>query len=425
MNDTDLIYLNVTRGFKILGANAFDPAGTSVNDAGDINGDGVNDLIVGAPGASPSGRSYAGTAYVVYGKADGVADVDLSNLTPAQGFKILGANAFDRVSTLVSGVEDINGDGFDDFIIGDLADAKGGEDTGNAYVIYGKAGGVADVDLLYLTHAQGFKILGRKTDDNTGSSVSSAEEIDWEGIMLGAPQADAGGVTYDIYGKPNSVVEYGLFTWPPVQGFKIPESVSGDDAGPDTLIGAPTSYPSGRTTYVIYGKAGGFDSLGPVVPAQGFKILGSVSSDEADPDIILGAPEADSSGRDNVGAAYDIYGKPNIVAEDYLFNLESVIGDEAGPDTLIGESDIIQGGAGDDILDEPYADPSGRTTYVIYGKYADVDPVALTLDQSFKILRSVSDNEADWSINREWYDEVIIGASSELICKPDEATNHS
>jgi hypothetical protein len=81
------------RGFVINGKVAGDQSGHSVSSAGDVNGDGLDDLIVGAPFADLSGKSNAGKSYVVFGKADGSA-INLSAIAAANnstgGFVING-----------------------------------------------------------------------------------------------------------------------------------------------------------------------------------------------------------------------------------------------------------------------------------------------------------------------------------------------
>ena len=74
---------------------ADDRSGCSVASAGDVNGDGFADLIVGASGADPHGN-YSGASYVVFGKASGfAANLDLSSLNGSNGFKLSGVAADD------------------------------------------------------------------------------------------------------------------------------------------------------------------------------------------------------------------------------------------------------------------------------------------------------------------------------------------
>lgn len=94
-------------------------AGFDVRAAGDINGDGFADLVVGAYGTDFNGTD-SGSAFVVFGKAGGFSSsLNLSNLNGTTGFKVNGA-AGDTAGTAVSGAGDINGDGFDDLMVGAL-----------------------------------------------------------------------------------------------------------------------------------------------------------------------------------------------------------------------------------------------------------------------------------------------------------------
>ena len=102
----------------INGIDAADYSGRSVSNSGDVNGDGLDDLIVGAYGADPNGNSQAGESYVVFGKADGTA-VDLSDVTAGDGgFVIHGIGERENVGDAISNAGDVNGDGLDDLIFG-------------------------------------------------------------------------------------------------------------------------------------------------------------------------------------------------------------------------------------------------------------------------------------------------------------------
>src|SRR6185312_3533644 len=78
-----------SQGFKIQGDADHDYAGLAVSAAGDVNGDGIADIIVAAP-FNDGGGNAAGAAYVIYGKAGGFGTIDLGALTASQGFRIQG-----------------------------------------------------------------------------------------------------------------------------------------------------------------------------------------------------------------------------------------------------------------------------------------------------------------------------------------------
>lgn len=173
--------MTAAQGFRIFGADPFDAAGWSVSSAGDINGDGFAELIVGVPGANgPTNiRGVAGEAIVVFGKASGFANIDAATMTAADGFRIFGADTQDYAGRSVSSAGDINGDGFDDLIFGaDRGDGptntRGG--AGEAIVIFGRTGAFTNIDVSTMTAADGFRIFGADTSDYAGRSVSSAGE---------------------------------------------------------------------------------------------------------------------------------------------------------------------------------------------------------------------------------------------------------
>ena len=110
--------LNGTTGFRLDGEAANDQSGRSVSSAGDINGDGYDDLIIGAFAADPNG-SNSGSSYVVFGTGSAfAATVNLSTLDGTNGFRLDGLAAADLSGYSVSSAGDINGDGYDDLIIG-------------------------------------------------------------------------------------------------------------------------------------------------------------------------------------------------------------------------------------------------------------------------------------------------------------------
>ncbi len=123
-----------TGGFVVHGQDAGDLSGFSVSSAGDVNGDGFADLIVGAYHGDAAGNAQqdAGDSYVVFGKANGFdAEVDLADIaTGTGGFVIHGEDAFDYSGFSVARAGDVNGDGFDDLIIGAPNADAGGEHEG-------------------------------------------------------------------------------------------------------------------------------------------------------------------------------------------------------------------------------------------------------------------------------------------------------
>ena len=217
--NVDLNHLAATQGFAILGINPRDGVGTQVSGIGDINGDGFDDVIVGAPGVD-SGGNDEGQAYVIFGKADGFATVNLLSLDASTGFIIGIEGSLHAAGRSVSGAGDVNGDGFDDFIVG----APFGN-TGDAYVIFGKAGGFGTVDLADLG-AGGFAIQGAGNGDNLGFSVSGAGDVNHDGFddLIVSSYQNPGGA-YVIFGKASGFDTIHVANLPSTSGFFIQGSV--------------------------------------------------------------------------------------------------------------------------------------------------------------------------------------------------------
>ena len=258
----NLATLDGSNGFVVNGVGADDGSGVSVSNAGDINGDGLDDLIIGADGANPSGQNSAGQSYVVFGKASGFsASIDASTLDGSNGFVINGINVYDGSGSLiVSSAGDVNGDGFDDLIVGAPSATPDFQTrAGQSYVVFGKASGFdASLDLATLDGRNGFTINGIDAFDFSGGSVSNAGDIDGDGfddLMIGAPGASPNGQNYAgesyvIFGRDftNSVTHLGT------DGDDTLIGTNGDDIliggrGNDRLIG-------GRGVDVLYGGAG-------------------------------------------------------------------------------------------------------------------------------------------------------------------------
>ncbi|MSR15864.1 MAG: hypothetical protein EXR86_15205, partial [Gammaproteobacteria bacterium] len=169
----NLSALDGNNGFQITGAAAFDLSGTAVSAAGDVNGDGFADVLIGAPDADSNGVSQSGATYVVFGGASFAANLNLSALDGSNGFKLSGEAVFDQSAVSVSAAGDVNGDGFADVLIGAYFASPNGTRSGGSYVVFGHSGGfTANLDLSALDGSNGFQISGEAVFDQSGVCIT-------------------------------------------------------------------------------------------------------------------------------------------------------------------------------------------------------------------------------------------------------------
>ena len=153
--------------------------------AGDFNGDGLADFLIGSPGANAAGRSSAGVVYLFFGSNSSLITTDMSTyVTGATGVRFLGAAAMESLGLGVSGVGDVNGDGIDDiaFGAGTLVYNNRGL-SGAIYILHGtKTAFTADVDFLqFKPSAKGFVIYGDSYDVRL-CIASPAGDVDGDGV---------------------------------------------------------------------------------------------------------------------------------------------------------------------------------------------------------------------------------------------------
>jgi hypothetical protein len=343
-----------TQGVRIEGALAGDHLAWSLAPAGDVNGDGKDDLLIGTPWADPGtpAKTSAGGARVVFGRST-TTEIDLA--TDTQGFRIDGAADGDRAGYSVT-TGDVNGDGRRDFVLGAIGTrCRNGinpltcqDDAGAAYVVFGKEN-QGSVDLASLG-SDGFRMNGESTTSRAGWAVTSGDftgdgKADVAVSAIGAN--DASGTTYVVRGKTGTdAVNLGALG---ADGFRI-DGDAGDQSGfslasgdvdgdrkPELVIGVPFHNPDGSlmagSAYVLKGGAMG-SNISLANPGAGnYRIDGAKTQDGAGwavatspdlngdgiGDVLLGAPGVDRpfgptqapSGpgpQESIGAAYVVYG---------------------------------------------------------------------------------------------------------------------
>jgi Ca2+-binding RTX toxin-like protein len=407
----DLGKLNGSDGFKLSGAALNDFAGASVHAAGDINGDGYADIVVGAEAADSNG-SDAGTAYVVFGHGGNfTSNIDLSALDGTTGFALTGRLAFDRNGWSVSSAGDVNGDGIDDLLVGAVAAGSQNAYTGEAYVVFGHSGSFSPtLNVSGLNGSNGFAIKGQANYDGVGYSVASAGDINGDGyadLIVGAPYSDQpgkdAGSAYVVFGHGGSFSStLSLAGLNGTNGFKIEGLQAGDYTGlsvssagdvngdgiDDLIIGAPDAGSQyDGAAYILFGSTNGFSAsvdLQNLNAEQGFWVFGSQSGDSTGlsvsaagdidgdgyADLLIGSPFADPHGKSS-GSVEIIYGA-DLLGMGKATAKADVLTGTSGPDTLRGfggddtliglaADDILNGGTGNDLM----KGGSGNDTYFV------------------------------------------------------------
>jgi len=165
----------------------YDGAGYSVSTAGDVDGDGLSDILVGAV-YYDEGGSNAGKAYLVLGSSLSGASMNLS----AADHAFIGEVDEDYAGCSVSTAGDVDGDGLSDVLVGADDNDDGGLNAGKAYLVLGSSLSGASMNLSAADHA----FIGEDVGDATGVAVSTAGDVDGDGlsdVLVGADENDDGG----------------------------------------------------------------------------------------------------------------------------------------------------------------------------------------------------------------------------------------
>ncbi len=405
--------LSVDKGFIVIGSATGDYLGAQVSNAGDFNGDGVDDMIIASYRSDPGSTNNAGTSYLIFGNSNNFQlNFEVSSLNGSDGFAINGVDDFDFSGRSVSYAGDINNDGIDDIIIAAIGDDRTNNmDRGKSYVIFGTSTEINNIDLSLLNGLDGFTINHPPNGDYPGNSVSGGGDFNADGIddiIIGSHKDNGVGASYIIFGNTNNfspVIELSnldsqlgsKITGSEVDSwFGVSVSFAGDinnDTIDDLIIGATNLDAPGKS-YVVFGSSN-FPALlnaSELNGTNGFVINGTDDGDRSGrslsnagdfngdgiDDLIIGAPYTSSNARS--GISYLVFGSSSFVSS---FDLSSLNGNNGfkirgrDPSGFSGFSvdtagDVNDDGFDDIIIGATFADANSVTrsgeSYIVFGR---------------------------------------------------------
>ena len=438
---------------SFLGEATYHYSGYSVAGAGDVNGDGYDDILIGSLFKDNEGNSR-GQTYLIFGNASGWSmDTHLS----AADASFWGESPWDHAGESVAGAGDVNGDGYDDIVIGAPKNDDGGSSAGQTYLILGKASGWTMDSSLSLADAS---FWGEESMDQSGHAVAGAGDVNGDGyddILISASYNDEtisnAGQTYLILGKASGwtmdtdLANADASFLGEYHNDKSGSSIAGagdvnGDGYDDILIGAYEQDEGGGMggqTYLILGKASGWSMDTNLSDADasflgedwgddsGYSIAGAgdVNGDGYD-DILIGAIR-DSDGGYYAGQTYLILGKESGWSVDTNLSESdaSFWGEETRDNSglaVAGAGDVNGDGYDDILISANYFDDNNGTfgpgqTYLILAKASGWSMDTNLSDANASFWGEYWADISGWSIacagdvNGDGYDDILIGAS--------------
>jgi hypothetical protein len=385
--------------------------GSSIACAGDVNGDGYSDILLGAE-YHDNGQFNEGAVFVYQGSKDGIVGNWASMLESNQGDGWFG--------TAVSSAGDVNGDGYSDILIGCYTFDNGQKDEGHVFLYHGGADGVGQTGYTQVT--------GNNIGAQIGFSVATAGDVNADGysdVIVGAPYYDLGesdeGIALVYYGSQSGLI---TATYHILQenkaGSRFGWAVSGTgdvngDGFDDVIVGADT-YSNGQENegaiFIYHGSATGITIQAAIHFERDFadSYMGTSVASAGDvnkdgyADVVVGADGVTNEACVYEGSSNGITGNPKILETN---EIDSDFGG-----SVASAGDVNGDGYGDIIVGDHLYGPNGEgAAYVFHGSNTGIGSdaaVTLQCNQQGALLgRSVA---GAGDLNGDGYSDVIVGA---------------
>jgi hypothetical protein len=349
--------------------------GTSVAGAGDVNGDGYDDVVIGAPGADLALVGTVGKVYVIYGSATGLPLLPgFANLgSVVYGTTIAGQHLFGTFGNTVAPAGDLNGDGYADIAVGAPYDDNYGTDSGMAFVFRGSAAGVdtATANLLWWESSGA-------PNSKFGISLASAGDVNGDGrgdLLVGETSRidlaqSAGGTLLIQQLLPYTNTNTEVHTAGDVNGDGLSDMLVGDpyyangESGEGRVLvhygvgSPPSNYPNWSVTQSAIDN-----------PNLGWSVnsVGDVNGDGYD-DVLVGEPtwyNFTQPGDVDNGLAQLYYGHPTGLSPSSDWYVYGASGDQLG--ISVAGADVNGDGFSDLVIGAHAANGATGYVHIWYG----------------------------------------------------------
>jgi hypothetical protein len=387
-----------------LGEAAGDEAGMVISGAGDVNADGLYDLLIAAPNNAET-SPVAGQVYLVLGRVAGwMTGVSLSTADAS----FTGECSVDHAGEALAAAGDVDGDGLDDFLIAAADNGEVATGAGQVYLVLGRSVGWAmDAGLVWADAS----FLGESGSDCAGQAVAGIGDLDGDGLsdlVIGASgnseTAQRAGQVYVVMGRDTGwAMDQSLSSAEAsflgeadsdYAGFAVASPGDTDGDGYDDLLvgarGNDAGGPESGQVYLFLGRATGWSMDTPLANADA-SFVGEWAYDELGrslgvataptdldgdglADLLLGAQKNDAAAS-QAGKMYVFFGNPagwamgTLAADADAYFLGEAQNDETGY-SIASAGDVDGDGLSDLLVGSPYNDESGADAgqaYLVLG----------------------------------------------------------